>query len=104
MEDPLAYLDAYDSSYEEELAEYPQYTQDEEELYNDPRDASPDMPEPEAETEEDPYSYESDAPEHPDTTEDPEMPKGGDEEYSWPTTGMAGLIADEYWNPKMTRL
>ena len=40
MEDPLAYLDAYNSSYEEESAEYPQYMQDEEELSDDPWDAS----------------------------------------------------------------
>ena len=39
-EGPLAYLDLYDSSYEEESAEYPQYTQDEEELLDDPWDAS----------------------------------------------------------------
>ena len=39
-EGPLAYLDAYDSSYKEESAEYSQYTQDEEELSDDPWDAS----------------------------------------------------------------
>ena len=94
MEDPLAYLDAYDSSYEEESAENPQYMQDEEELLVDPWDASRDMPEPEAE--EDPYSYKSDAPEYPDTTENPKMLEGGDKEYNWPTTGMVGPIADEY--------
>ena len=100
MNDPLAYLDAYDSSYEEESAEYPQCTQDEEELLDDPWDASRDMPEPEAK--EDLYGCKSDAPEHPDATKDPEMPEGGDEEYNWPTTGMAGPIAKEYWNPEMT--
>ena len=60
------------------------------------------MPKPEAE--EDLYSYESDVPKHPNATEDPEMPEGGDEEHNWPTTGMASPIAEEYWNPKMTRL
>ena len=89
MEDPLAYLDAYNSSYEEEP-------------YNDSRDTSPEMPK--AEAKEEPYSYESDAPEHPDATENPEMPEGGDEEYSWPTNGMAGPTAEEYWNPEMTGL
>ena len=101
MEDPLAYLDAYDSNYKEESAEYPQYMQDEEELYNDLRDASPDRPKPEAEAEEDLYSQESDAPEYPDATENPERV---DEEYDWPTNGMAGPIAEEYWNPEMTGL
>ena len=93
MEDPLAYLNAYDSSYKEESAEYSQNTQDEEELPDNPWDTSRDMPEPEAE--EDTCGYESDAPEHPDATENPEMPEGGDEEYNWPTTGMAGPIAKE---------
>ena len=104
MEDPLAYLDTYDSSYEEELTEYPQYMQDEEELYDDLRDVSPDMPEPKAEAEEDPYSQESDAPEYPDATEYPEIPERSDNKYDWPTTGMASPIAKEYWNPKMTGL
>ena len=31
-DDPLAYLDIYNSSYKEEPTEYPQYMQDEEEL------------------------------------------------------------------------
>ena len=70
-EDPLAYLNAYDSNYEEESAEYPPYTQDEEELSDDPWDASRDMPEPKAE--EDPYGHESDVPEYPDMTENPKM-------------------------------
>ena len=85
MEDPLAYLDAYDSSYEEESVEYPQYTQNKEELYNDPKDASPEMPEPEAEAEEDPYGQESDAPEYPNATEYTEMPEDRIEDYDWPT-------------------
>ena len=104
MEDPLAYLDAYDSSYEEEPMEYSLYMQNEEEAYDDLRNASLDMPKPEAETEEDLYGQESDAPEYPDATEDPEIPKGVDEKYNWPTNGMAGLTADEYWNPEMTGL
>ena len=58
------------------------------------------MPEPKAE--EDPYGYKSDTPEHPNATENPKMPERGDEEYNWPTTGMAGPIAEEYWNPEMT--
>ena len=98
MNDPLAYLDAYDSSYEEEPTEYPQNMRDEEELYNDPRNASPDMPEPEAEAEEDLYGQES------DVTENPEIPEKVDEEYDWPTNGMAGPAAEEYWNPEMTGL
>ena len=97
-DDPLAYLDAYDSSYEEEAAEYPQYMQNEEALYNDPRSASPEMPEPEAEAEENPYGQD------PDATKNPKIPKGVDEEYNWPTNGMAGPIAEEYWNPEMTGL
>ena len=96
MEDPLAYLDAYDSNYEEESAEHPQYLQDEEELYNNPRDANPDMPEPEAKAKEDLYGQESDASEYPDATENPEIPKRVDEEYDWPTNGMAGPTAEEY--------
>ena len=86
MEDPLAYLEAYDNSYEEESTEYPQYTQDEEELSDDPWNASRDMPEPEAE--EDPYNNESDTPEYPDTTEYPEIPERSDNEYDWPTNRM----------------
>ena len=62
------------------------------------------MPEPEAEAEEDLYGYKSDAPKHPDTTENPKMPEGVDEEYDWPTNRMAGPIAEEYWNPEMTGL
>ena len=103
MEDPLAYLNAYDSSYEEEPAEYPQY-QDEEKLYDDLRDASPDMPEPEAEAEKDLYGQESDAPEYPDATEYTKMPEDKTEDHDWPTTGMAGPTAEEYWNPEMTGL
>ena len=75
-----------------------------ENLYNDLRNASPDMPEPEAEAKEDLYGQESDAPKYPDMTENPEMPEGVDEEYDWPTTGTAGLIAEEYWNSEMTGL
>ena len=103
-DNPLAYLDAYDSSYEEEPTGYSQHSQDEEELYDNQWNASPDMPEPEAEAEEDLYSYDSDTPEHPDTTENPEMPERGDNKYDWPTTGMAGPTAKEYWNPEMTGL
>ena len=62
------------------------------------------MPEPEAEAEEDLYGQESDAPEYPDMTEYPEMSERSDNEYDWPTTGMAGPIAEEYWNPEMTGL
>ena len=104
MEDPLAYLNAYDSSYEEESVEYPQYMQNKEELYNGPKDTSPEMPEPEAEAEEDPYGQESDVPEYPNTTKYTEMPEDRIEDYDWPTTGMAGLTAEEYWNPEITRL
>ena len=104
MEDPLAYLDAYDSSYEEEPAEYSLYTQNEEEAYDDLRNASPNMPKPEAKAEEDLYGQESDVPEYPDAAKEPKMTGGVDEEYDWPTTGMASLAADEYWNPKMTGL
>ena len=103
-EDPLAYLNAYDSSYEEESAEYPQYMQDEEGLFDDRWNTNPDMTEPEPEAEEDLYGYESNAPKYPDVTEEPEMTEGVDEEYDWPTTRMAGLAADKYWNPKMTGL
>ena len=78
--------------------------QDKEELYNNPRDTSPDMPEPEAEAEEDLYGQESDVPEYPNATENPEIPERVDEEYNWPTNGMAGLTAEEYWNPEMTGL
>ena len=102
MEDPLAYLDAYGSSYEEESTESPQYMQDEEELYNGLRDASSDMPEPEAE--EDPYGQESDVPEYPDMIKYTEMSEDKTEDYDWPTTRMAGPTAEEYWNPEMTRL
>ena len=102
MDNPLAYLDAYDSSYKEESAEYPQHTQDEEELSNDPWDASRDMPEPEAE--EDPYGDKSDVHEYPDMTENSKMPGRDDEEYDWPTIGMAGPTAKGYWNPEMTGL
>ena len=102
MEDPLVYLDTYDSSYEEESAEYPQYMQSEEKLYNNLKDASPDMPEPEAKAEEDPYGQESDAPEYPDVTEYTEMPEDKTRDHDWPTTGMAGPTAKEYWNPEMT--
>ena len=84
MNDPLVYLDAYNSNYEEEPVEYSLHTQDEEEAYDDLRNASSDMPEPEAEAEEDPYGYEPDAPKYPDATEDPEMTEGMNEEYDWP--------------------
>ena len=57
---------------------------------------------PEAEAEEDPYDHEPDAPEYPNATEDTKIPEDEEEEYGWPTTGMAGLIADKYWNPEMT--
>ena len=103
-EDPLAYLDAYDSSYEEEPAEHSQYAQNEEGSYDNQWDTSLDMPEPEAKAEEDPYGQESDAPEYPDATEYPEIPKRSDNEYDWPTNGMAGPTAEEYWNPEMTGL
>ena len=59
---------------------------------------------PEAEAKEDPYDHDSDVPKYPDVTEDPEIPKSEDNEYNWPTNGMAGPVAKEYWNPKMTRL
>ena len=32
------------------------------------------------------------------------MPEDRIEDHNWPTTGMAGPIAKEYWNPEMTRL
>ena len=62
------------------------------------------MPKPKAEAEEDPYSQESDAPEYPDATEYTEMPEDKTRDHNWPTTGMAGPTAKEYWNPEMTRL
>ena len=37
-------------------------------------------------------------------TENPEIPEDEDDEYDWPTTRMAGLIANKYWNLKMTGL
>ena len=88
--------DAYDSSYEEEPAEH--YVQNEEGAY----DVSRDMPE--AEAEENLYGQESYAPEYPDATEYPEIPERSDNEYDWPTNGMASLTAEEYWNPEMTGL
>ena len=81
------------------------YEQDEEEWVNYKTQEKPDTRDmPEAEPKEDLYGHDSDMPEYPDTTKDPEMPKNEDEEYDWPTTGMAGPIAKEYWNPEMTRL
>ena len=104
MNDPLVYLDAYDSNYEEEPTEYSLHMQDEEEVYDDLRNASSNMPKPEAKAEEDPHGYKPDAPEYPDATEDPKMTEGMNEEYDWPTNGMAGPTAKEYWNPEMTGL
>ena len=80
MNDPLVYLDAYDSNYEEEPAEYSLHTQDEEEAYDDLRNASLNMPKPKAKAEEDLHGYEPDAPEYPDVTEDPKMTEGMNEE------------------------
>ena len=51
---------------------------------------------PKAEPEEDLYSCDPDVPEHPDVTKNPEISKEKDEEYNWPTTGMASPIAEEY--------
>ena len=59
---------------------------------------------PKAKAKEDPYDHEPDVPKYPDTTKDTKIPEDEEEEYSWPTTRMASPIADEYWNPKMTRL
>ena len=60
------------------------------------------MPKPK--TEEDPHSNEANAPKYPDATEEPEIPESYNESYEWPTTGMAGPIAEEHWNSEMTGL
>ena len=59
---------------------------------------------PKVEAKEDLYGHNSDMPKYADAAEYPEIPENEEEDYDWPTTGMAGLIAEEYWNPKMTRL
>ena len=104
--------DHEDSLYPEELSEY-SYSlckervnrPDEEEWVYYETQEKPDARDmPEAEPKEDPYSHDPNAPEYPDTPKDPEMLEEENEEYDWPTTEMAGPIADEHWNPKMTRL
>ena len=102
IEDPMAYLNSYESSNTEESEWYLQPLRNKEEPFDNQWYTSSDMPEPEAK--EDPYSHESDALKYPDMTEDPEMPEEECKEYDWPTTGMASLIAEEYWNPKKTGL
>ena len=78
---------------------------DEEEWFNSKSYAMPDPQEiPEAKVKEDPYGHDSNMPDYADATEYPEIPETEEEEYDWPTTGMASPIAKEYWNPEMTRL
>ena len=59
---------------------------------------------PNAEAEEDLQSHESNAPEYTDMAKNPKNPNNEEEEYNWPSTGMTGPTAEEYWNPEVTGL
>ena len=88
--------------YEPDSVEAKDYKED---SFNEESSKSSDPQEmPNAEAEEDLQSHESNAPEYTDMAKNPKNPNNEEEEYNWPSTGMTGPTAEEYWNPEVTGL